>query len=64
MRVASRGRGSRPTSSSRLERAFVSGDKGPLKARPTRHAAGGIAILVMLAVAIITVIVLVKLVFF
>jgi class 3 adenylate cyclase len=48
---------------SHIERAFAGGDKGPVKSpSPTRHAAGGIAILLMLAVAIITVIVLVKLV--
>jgi class 3 adenylate cyclase len=48
---------------SQIERAFVGGDKGPVKSpSPTRHAASGIAILLMLAVAIITVIVLVKLV--
>jgi class 3 adenylate cyclase len=44
-----------------IGRAFDGGDDGPAKS-PTQHAAGGIAILLMLAVAIVAIILLVKLV--
>jgi hypothetical protein len=44
-----------------IGRAFDGGDDGPAKS-PTRHAAGGIAILLRPAVAIIAIIQLVKLV--